>query len=148
MNVFSEALIGEAREAAAGLAGELVRVEGQEGGIAILAGGETTVTLGGTGRGGRNQELGLAFALESGVGSSGRAWSLLSGGTDGIDGPTDAAGALVDSLTLERGGGSPRAALDDNDSYTFLEAAGGLLKTGATGTNVADLQILLLAPRG
>ena len=148
VNVFSEALIGEAREAAAGLAGELVRVEGQEGGIAILAGGETTVTLGGTGRGGRNQELGLAFALESGVGSSGRAWSLLSGGTDGIDGPTDAAGALVDSLTLERGGGSPRAALDDNDSYTFLEAAGGLLKTGATGTNVADLQILLLAPRG
>ena len=148
MKVFSEALIGEAREAAAGLAGELARVEGQEGAIAILAGGETTVTLRGAGRGGRNQELGLAFALENGVGSSSRLWSLLSGGTDGIDGPTDAAGALVDSLTLERGEGSPRAALDDNDSYTFLEAAGGLLKTGATGTNVADLQILLLAPRG
>ena len=90
----------------------------------------------------------VTVALESGGGSSGRVWSLRSGGTDGSEGPTDAVGARVDSLTLERGGGSPRAALDDNDSYTFLEAAGGLLKTGATGTNVADLQVLLLAPRG
>ncbi len=117
--------------------------------MAILAGGETTVTLRGAGRGGRNQELALSFALESADGPPGRAWSFLSAGTDGIDGPTDAAGGLVDPLTLDRGirqGSSPGEALENNDSYAFLAAAGGLLKTGATGTNVADLQILLLAP--
>ena len=94
----------------------------------------------------RNQELALAFALESAAAQD-RSWVFLSGGTDGIDGPTDAAGALVDPLTIERGSGdgfSARQALEDNDSYTFLERSGSLLKTGATGTNVADLQILLV----
>ena len=150
VEVFSEALVGEAREAGATLAGELSRAAEQGEALAILAGGETTVTLRGPGRGGRNQELGLSFALEGAGRDGGRAWSFLSGGTDGIDGPTDAAGALVDPFTLDRGistGGSPRSALDSNDSYTFLDGAGGLLKTGATGTNVADLQILLLAAR-
>lgn len=151
VSVFSEALTGEAREAGVELAGELARAAGREGPIAILAGGETTVTLEGDGRGGRNQELALSFALEAAGGEPGRDWIFLSGGTDGIDGPTDAAGALVDPFTLERGahgGGSPLDALENNDSYTFLDAAGGLLKTGATGTNVADLQILLVNSRG
>ena len=149
VSIFSEALIGEARRAGADLAAELAHAVRQEGPVAILAGGETTVTLRGAGRGGRNQELALSFAMESAGGEHGRAWSFLSAGTDGIDGPTDAAGGLVDPATLDRGaraGISPAESLDSNDSYTFLEAAGGLLKTGATGTNVADLQILLLAP--
>ena len=149
VSIFSEALTGEARRAGADLAAGLAHAVRQEGAGAILAGGETTVTLRGAGRGGRNQELALSFALESADGPPGRAWSFLSAGTDGIDGPTDAAGGLVDPLTLDRGirqGSSPGEALENNDSYAFLDAAGGLLKTGATGTNVADLQILLLAP--
>lgn len=107
-----------------------------------LWGGETTVTLRGSGRGGRNQELALrvAMALRGQPG-----WRFLSGGTDGRDGPTDAAGALVDGGTIDRitaAGGNPQALLDNNDSYRALQHAGDLLIIGATGTNVADLQIL------
>lgn len=147
VSIFSEALTGEARRAGAVLAGALAATGPGGGPLAILAGGETTVTLRGGGRGGRNQELALGFAIESASGGQDRSWVFLSGGTDGIDGPTDAAGALVDPLTLARASGegaSPQAALEDNDSYTFLERAGSLLKTGSTGTNVADLQILLV----
>ena len=79
-----------------------------------------------------------------------RAWSgFLSGGTDGIDGPTDAAGGFVDSGTIARirsAGSDPRLLLDNNDAYHALDHAGDLLVTGATGTNVADLQILLMHP--
>ena len=117
----------------------------------LLWGGETTVAVHGSGRGGRNQELALAFALEiEGV----RGISLLSAGTDGTDGPTDAAGAIVDGTTAAAArnvGLDPAAYLADNDSYSFFhrldELSGGHrhLKTGPTGTNVMDLQIVLLA---
>ena len=152
VRVPSRQLIGEAREAAAFLASQCDREaipHNRPGRRAILCGGETTVTVRGTGRGGRNQELALAFALavEQQDDTSPDPWALLSGGTDGIDGPTDAAGALVDGGTLRRGrsaGFDPARALEQNDSYAFLDGAGDLLRTGATGTNVADLQILLM----
>lgn len=112
---------------------------------AHLYGGETTVVLTGDGRGGRNQELALRVAL--GARDAGwHNWVFLSGGTDGRDGPVDAAGGLVDQGTLarmEQAGVDPRAALARNDSYPALQAAGDLLMTGGTGTNVADLQILI-----
>ncbi|MEM7235042.1 MAG: MOFRL family protein, partial [Planctomycetota bacterium] len=88
----------------------------------------------------------LAFALASEELGTDADWVFLSGGTDGIDGPTDAAGGLVDPGTLDRirTTRDPRADLDGNDSYPSLESAGDLLLTGATGTNVADLQIGLV----
>jgi hydroxypyruvate reductase len=117
--------------------------------LAILAGGETTVNLKGNGKGGRNQEFALAFALAAEkYGLTGQ-WTLLSGGTDGRDGPTDAAGGMVDANSLQTmisAGINPSAYLDNNDAYHALNSSNDLLITGATGTNVADLQILLLHP--
>jgi glycerate-2-kinase len=114
-----------------------------------LAGGETTVTLKGNGRGGRNQEMALAFAIVAEkYGLTGN-WAFLSGGTDGRDGPTDAAGGIVDRNTIKRmtqAGINPTKLLENNDSYTALKASDDLVITGATGTNVADLQILLIQP--
>ncbi|MGB5560653.1 MAG: DUF4147 domain-containing protein [Paracoccaceae bacterium] len=110
----------------------------------LIFGGETTVTLKGTGAGGRNQELALRFALGS-TDLDGD-WVFLSGGTDGRDGPTDAAGGLVDPRSIARmkaAGVDPQALLGDNDSHAALKASGDLLITGATGTNVADVQIFL-----
>ena len=110
----------------------------------ILSGGETTVTLKGKGQGGRNQEFALATALEIG------GWQeivVLSAGTDGTDGPTNAAGAFVDGETLDRGkalGADPFLALEENDSYPFFARLGDLLITGPTGTNVMDLRIILI----
>ena len=117
---------------------------------AYVAGGETTVTVRGSGLGGRNQEMALAFALDADSRFNNLSWVFLSGGTDGIDGPTDAAGGLVDPGTITRirsAGYDPRLLLDNNDAYHALNHAGDLLITGATGTNVADLQILLIHPR-
>ncbi len=117
--------------------------------LAMSAGGETTVTLTGSGRGGRNQECALAFALAAEENHLPERWLFLSGGTDGRDGPTDAAGGIVDPWTvrdIRRAGIDPRAALENNDSYTALKAVDALLVTGATGTNVADLQIVLTIP--
>ena len=117
--------------------------------MAFVAGGETTVSLKGTGRGGRNQEMALAFALAAKEHDLTGNWTFLSGGTDGRDGPTDAAGGIVnqDSLTrMIKAGLDPIALLNNNDSYTALQGSKDLLITGATGTNVADLQILLLHP--
>jgi glycerate 2-kinase len=117
--------------------------------IALLAGGETTVTLKGNGRGGRNQEMALAFAISAEVHGLCGDWVFLSGGTDGRDGPTDAAGGLVDSGTIQRmqaAGINPAELLANNDSYSALKSSQDLLITGATGTNVADLQILLIQP--
>lgn len=117
----------------------------------LLSGGETTVTVRGSGMGGRNQELALAFALEI---EGDRGVSMLSAGTDGSDGPNDAAGAMVDGSTAARArnlGIDPRSHLDNNDSYTFfqqfdaLSGAHSHFKTGPTGTNVMDIQIVLLA---
>ena len=149
----SSTLQGEARDAARFLAQaartELIEMKPGER-RCLLCGGETTVTVRGTGKGGRNQELALAFALEI------EGWqgvSLLSAGTDGGDGPTDAAGALVDGTTASRAremGIDPLRYLDDNNSYAFfqqLDAMSGArshFKTGPTGTNVMDIQIVLL----
>lgn len=110
----------------------------------LLSGGETTVTIKGDGLGGRNQEFALAAAIdirdESGM-------VILSGGTDGTDGPTDAAGAIVDSGTLKKAldaGLSPYTYLANNDSYNFFKQTGELLMTGPTGTNVMDLRVVLV----
>ncbi len=110
----------------------------------ILSGGETTVTLKGRGLGGRNQEFVLAAALAiAGLPRT----VVLSAGTDGTDGPTDAAGAVADGRTVERArklGLDAQAHLDENDSYRFFDPLGDLVKTGPTNTNVMDLRILLV----
>lgn len=134
-------LAGEAREAGTRL-GAFLRAGGG-GASCFVWGGETTVSLGGatTGRGGRCQELALAAASElDGVPGV----ALLAAGTDGRDGPTDAAGALVDGTTWQRIGGSgrdPEADLAAHDAYAALDGAGALLRTGPTGTNVMDVVI-------
>ncbi|NIP56981.1 MAG: glycerate kinase, partial [Gemmatimonadetes bacterium] len=114
--------------------------------VCLVAAGETTVTVRGPGRGGRNQELALGAALElDGVDGA----VLASLGTDGIDGPTDAAGAVVDGTTLPRArarGLDPREALERNDAYPFFHSLGDLLVTGPTGTNVMDVVVTLVGP--
>ena len=114
----------------------------------LLAGGETTVTLQGTGKGGRNQELALAFlAALAELPDRGAGIYLLSAATDGNDGPTDAAGAFACSELLasaRQAGLDPGAYLRRNDAYTFFEGLGALLRTGPTNTNVCDLQIILV----
>jgi hydroxypyruvate reductase len=109
----------------------------------LLSGGETTVTVHGSGKGGRNQE----FALTAAIAMSGLPNAvILAAGTDGTDGPTDAAGGIVDGTTGARAirmGLSPADHLDRNDSYPILDALDDLFKTGSTGTNVMDLNIML-----
>lgn len=108
----------------------------------IVAGGETTVVVRGGGRGGRNQEFALALAEPL----QGSGWLVLSAGTDGIDGPTDAAGAFVDGTTAARAHGAGldlSGALAQNDSYTFFAALGDSFRPGPTGTNVIDIKIAL-----
>mgnify|MGYP005850497565 CR=1 FL=1 len=110
----------------------------------LLMGGETTVTVGGSGRGGRNQELALAAAI---VLDGAKGIAVVSFATDGIDGPTDAAGAIATGQTCARArvlGLDPQAYLDDNDSYTFFEQVGGLIQVGPTGTNVNDVMFALV----
>lgn len=150
--LYSDHLCGEARDEAEKWVIHARRLldNGATSPLALLAGGETTVTLKGNGRGGRNQEMALAFACAAERHGLAGDWTFLSGGTDGRDGPTDAAGGLVDPGTLmrmRRAGIEPTASLDNNDAYTALKNAGDLLDTGATGTNVADLQVLLIHPR-
>jgi len=137
-------LLGEARECARSFCARLRKAtETLSPGHAVvmIAGGETTVNVRGSGKGGRNQEFALAAAVElAGEG----AMAVLAAGTDGIDGPTDAAGAYVDGTTVARAssiGLDPGAHLSRNDAYPFFEALGDLVVTGATGTNVADLAI-------
>ncbi|MBI5189177.1 MAG: glycerate kinase [Nitrospirae bacterium] len=137
---------GEAREVAWRLAEDALKLRGQ--GIdrpaCIIVGGETTVTVRGAGKGGRNQEQALAFAMkvrgEDGI-------AALFAGTDGTDGPTDAAGAFADGSAVERGwrmGLRAEANLLDNDSYHFFEMTGDLFVTGPTGTNVMDIGVILI----
>ncbi len=136
-----EPLVGEAREAGARLARRAAAAGAPR--VCLLAAGETTVRVRGRGRGGRNQELALAAARE-GLGP--REWVLASAGTDGVDGPTDAAGAIVDPTTLARAeaiGLDARRFLADNDVYRFFEPLGDLIRTGPTGTNVGDVQVVL-----
>lgn len=127
--------------------GKLAREQAETGKkLAFVAGGETVVRLTGTGLGGRNQELALA-AAEDIAGLEGTC--VFSVGSDGTDGPTDAAGGYVDGGTasrLEALGISIPAVLRDNDSYHALEKAEGLIFTGATGTNVNDLSVVLIRP--
>jgi hydroxypyruvate reductase len=104
-------------------------------------GGETTVVLQGDGRGGRNQELALRIAQEA-ASRGWTDWVCLQGGSDGRDGPTDAAGGLVDHTTLSKIDNLD-GLLANNDSYAALAQAGGLLMTDATGTNVADLGVMI-----
>jgi hydroxypyruvate reductase/glycerate 2-kinase len=142
---------GETREVGIALAGIVrsIRAQGQplSPPVCLLSGGETTVLLGNEhGQGGRNQEFVLAAALK--LGRDGlRNVVVLSGGTDGEDGPTDAAGALADEETLvkaERLGLAPAAFLARHDAYHFFDATGDLLKTGLTQTNVMDVRVLLI----
>ncbi len=132
---------GEARMVGARFA-ELVRqASGRAAGqpLALIAGGETTVTVRGKGKGGRNQEVALAAALAL-AGCPNCVVATLA--TDGVDGPTEAAGAVATGTTLERAsalGLDPRVFLDDNDAYHFFAALGDLAITGPTGTNVNDL---------
>jgi glycerate 2-kinase len=146
VGVLEEPTDGEAREAARAFVARARRIgAGGARPLCILAAGETTVTVKGDGRGGRNQEFALATTPL--VGSLGRAAVLASAGTDGVDGPTDAAGALVDSSTLERSqrsGVDWQSSLADNDAYYFFEPLGDLIIWGPTGTNVADVHVLLL----
>ncbi|MGZ8137260.1 MAG: glycerate kinase type-2 family protein [Methylococcaceae bacterium] len=149
--LYSDRLCGIAREQAEQLVADAKKIldSGLKSPLALLAGGETTVILKGNGRGGRNQEMALAVAIAAERQGLTGQWTFLSGGTDGRDGPTDAAGGLVDQDTFKRllnVGVSPVELLDNNDSYTALNSSQDLLNTGATGTNVADLQVLLLYP--
>ena len=131
-------LVGDVADAA-----ERIATAARGGPGTTLWGGETTVMLRGPGRGGRNQELALRVALA--LRGLDRPWTFLSGGTDGRDGPTDAAGAVVDGGTCGRiaaAGLDPAALLARNDSYHALDEAGDLIRIGGTGTNVADLQVL------
>lgn len=146
VRIDSEPLTGEAAEAGRRLAAQALRARQELASgsrICLLSGGETTVTVRGKGKGGRNQELALAFAAaiagEPGI-------TLLAAGTDGIDGPTDAAGAIVDGGTIalaRQAGLDPAASLEANDSYPLLDRCGALLRTGPTGTNVMDIQIVV-----
>jgi hydroxypyruvate reductase len=144
--VYDAPVVGEARTAAQShLRYVEAAARAAERPLCVVSSGETTVRVRGSGRGGRNQEFALAAVeLVSSLGSVAAA----SIGTDGIDGPTDAAGALVDSTTRDRaraGGLDPADFLRDNNAYAFFAGLGDLIHTGPTGTNVGDLQVFLVA---
>jgi glycerate 2-kinase len=139
-------IVGDARTTAtAHVRAVFARAAGVERPACVVSSGETTVRVTGHGKGGRNQE----FALAAAAALAGRTPTVVASiGTDGIDGPTDAAGALADSTTLDRAraaGLFPDRFLSDNNAYAFFDALGDLIHTGPTGTNVGDLQIILLA---
>jgi len=146
--ILSSSVVGETRQAArfhTAVAREVISTgHPARKPACIISGGETTVTIRGKGLGGRNQEFALAAALEiSGL----EKVVVLSGGTDGTDGPTDAAGAIVDPTTLVRAkalGLDPRGHLENNDAYPFFQRLGDLLITGPTQTNVMDVRIMLV----
>jgi glycerate 2-kinase len=140
---------GEARDAGAAFAAAALR-DAAGGPLCVIGSGESTVKVRGAGRGGRNQEFALgALAEIDSAALRGRSIILASVGTDGIDGPTDAAGAVVDQTSSARArerGLHADAALAGNDSYHFFAALGDLIRWGATGTNVGDLHVLLVHP--
>lgn len=127
----TDRLEGDAQEAAC----EALR-RTPDGAVGVFT-GETTVVVSGPGRGGRNQHAALAVALEI----SGTDFRFLACGTDGIDGPTDAAGAVVDGGTVGDAA-IARRHLDARDAYPFLDRTGALIRMGSTGTNVGDLWIV------
>jgi glycerate 2-kinase len=147
VHIVPEPIVGEARRSArAHLTSVSQLLSSLPRPLCVISSGETTVTVVGRGKGGRNQEFALAMApwLDT-LGSDVVAASI---GTDGIDGPTDAAGALVDPTTLPRAAatGLPQAQtyLDDNNAYEFFDRLGDLIRTGPTNTNVGDLQVILI----
>ena len=143
VEILTDCLQSEARDAGRWLAREALVRSGPR---ALLAGGETVVHVMGAGLGGRNQELALSAAAQI---AGQRALAIFSFGSDGTDGPTDAAGGYVDGQTqaaLARQGISIPDVLARNDAYHALEACGGLIMTGPTGTNVNDLSVALLGP--
>lgn len=141
--VLTRFMEGEASEVGKLAAGILKQMVEEGGKRALIIGGETTVTVRGRGTGGRNQELALSAAIAiRGLPSS----CLVSVGTDGVDGPTDAAGAIVDGETYGEALAkdvNPIKYLRDNDSNTFFKTVGGVVMTGPTGTNVGDILIML-----
>jgi hydroxypyruvate reductase/glycerate 2-kinase len=146
--ILSASLAGEAREVAKDLVSLAMHVskhhEPYKPPVCLLFGGETTVKVRGAGKGGRNQELALAALAEIGRQDN---ILLLSGGTDGIDGNSSAAGAIADSgffMEGSRQGLSIMRFLEDNNSNAFFQAVGGLLETGPTGTNVMDITLLII----
>jgi glycerate-2-kinase len=145
--VFSTSLEGEAREVGMMLADMIMKRRSDKAlnrPLVILAGGETTVTVRGDGVGGRNQEVVLG-ALSRLEGEEGVV--VASMGTDGVDGTSDAAGAMVDGNSFKRAldlGLSPEAYLDRNDSYSFFLRLDDLIMTGPSGTNVNDIAVLVL----
>lgn len=148
--IYSEHLCGIAREVAEKWVDALANFVPVSQPTAFIAGGETTVKLTGDGLGGRNQEMALAFALAAERQPLDANWVFLSAGTDGRDGPTEAAGGRVDAdspARMRAAGLDPSALLDNNDSYHALQASGDILISRATGTNVADLQVLLIQPK-
>jgi len=148
VHVVDEPVTGEARDAAVDHVARAARaVAALSRPACVIAAGETTVTVTGTGKGGRNQEF--TFAAARALQPLGDAAVVASVGTDGIDGPTDAAGAVGDSTTFARartsGIDDPDSYLRDNNTYAFFDRLGDLVKTGPTRTNVGDIQILLIA---
>jgi len=146
--ILSSSIVGETREAARFHSAIVKEVISSGNPVprpaCIISGGETTVTIKGNGLGGRNQEFALAGALEI---SELEKVVLLSGGTDGTDGPTDASGAVVDHTTLHRAqsmGLDPKAHLENNNAYPFFKSLEDLLITGPTHTNVMDVRIILI----
>lgn len=150
--VLSTVIEGEAREVGtvyAAVASEILSTSNPVAPPAcVIGGGEPTVTIRGRGKGGRNQEMAAKVAERiAGMGEV----AFLSGGTDGTDGPTDAAGGVVDAGTLAAGrrkGLDIHGVLADNDSYHYLQQVDGLLITGPTGTNVMDIHVLLVGKPG
>jgi len=141
VHVIERPVVGEARDAARTFAEDAHRAAATlNHPVCVVGAGETTVVVTGTGTGGRNQEFALSM-----IGCGCVFGSI---GTDGIDGPTDAAGAVVDPTTAKRAaalGLDSRRFLEDNDSYHFFSALDDLLRTGPTGTNVGDVQVALIA---
>ncbi len=145
--IVSAEIIGEAKEIGKWLAQEAIETKNTKKSnrsICLISGGETTVTVTGSGLGGRNMELALSFAIEvDGIDGI----TLLSAGTDGTDGPTDAAGAIVDGQTIAKAEAiniNPDDYLRNNDSYNFFNKIDNLFITGPTGTNVMDIQIVII----
>ena len=146
--ILSTLIIGDAAESGALYAAIIKKVLASGNPLpppcALVSGGEATVTVGGYGMGGPNQEFALALAVElDGV----EGWAAFATDADGNDGPTDAAGGLVDgqtAQTIRANGMNPKEALHNNDTYAALEAGDALLFTGPTGTNVNDLRVALV----
>ncbi|MEP6593909.1 MAG: DUF4147 domain-containing protein, partial [Acidobacteriota bacterium] len=144
VEVIAQPTSGEARIAGRAFAEAALRLRSGDRALCVIGSGETTVRVTGTGLGGRNQEFALAampvLAGEAGV-------VLASAGTDGIDGPTDAAGAVIDGSSAARAaaaGVDPLAALADNASYGVFQSLGDLIVWGPTGTNVGDVHVMLI----